>query len=226
MATMVGGLAGLRAGLPGLHAAEYFVRAGLELVLARLGGTDPFDKPHAAYLLVEVAGVPGTTGDLAAVVGGLPAVEDAAVATSSRQREALWRLRELHTDALAAAGPPRKYDVTVPHAELARFVADAVALVDARPGLTCHHFGHLGDGNVHLNVLGPAGPDLDGDVLGLVANRGGSISAEHGIGRLKRPWLHLSRTEAEIGAMTAVKVALDPHGTLNPGVLLPPSPGA
>ena len=221
LATMVSGLAGLRAGLPGLHAAEYMVRPGVELVIERFGGSDPFDRPYPAYLLVEVAGPPGTTGDLGAVVASLRGVLDAAVATSSRQRDALWRLRELHTDALAAAGPPRKYDVTLPLAHLAAFVDAAVILVEASPGLTCHHFGHLGDGNVHVNVLGHPGHELDGELLGLVTAYGGSISAEHGIGRLKRPWLHLSRTAEEIDAMAAVKVALDPRGTLNPGVLLP-----
>jgi FAD/FMN-containing dehydrogenase len=182
---------------------------------------DPFDRPYPAYLVVEVAATADPTGDLAAAVGRLDEVLDAAVATSEARREELWRLRELHTEALAAVGPPRKYDVTVPLGALDPFVAEARELVEAVPGHTCHHFGHLGDGNVHLNVLGPDAEDLDGDVYRLVAAHGGSISAEHGIGRLKRPWLHLSRSPAEVAAMRAVKAALDPAGLLNPGVLLP-----
>jgi FAD/FMN-containing dehydrogenase len=218
---MVAGLARLRAELPDLDSAEYVVRRGVDLVESTFGVPDPFERPYPAYLVVEVAATTDPTAELAAAVAGIGGVLDAAVATTEARRHDLWRLRELHTEALAAAGPPRKYDVTVPLATLEAFVAAAVTLVDAGPGRTCHHFGHLGDGNVHLNVLGPVSADLDGEIYGLVAAHGGSISAEHGIGRLKRPWLHLSRSGAEITAMRAVKAALDPRGVLNPGVLLP-----
>jgi len=227
---MVDGLASLRAEVPGLEAAEYFVRAGVDLVRSVFGEPDPFGRPHPAYLLVEAAGTTDPTAELAAAVEGLDEVLDAAVADGPTPRARLWRLRELHTEALAAVGPPRKYDVSVPLPGLPAFVDAAVDLVrslsGARP-LVCHHFGHLGDGNVHLNVLGLAdapGEDValvDGAVLGLVADHGGSISAEHGIGRLKRPWLHLSRTPAELAGFAALKGALDPAGILNPGVLLP-----
>lgn len=210
--TMVEGLVALRARVPDLEAAEYVVRPGVELVMAAFGVADPFERPYPAYLLVEMSSPVDA-------LDGLPGLLDAAVAAGPRQRDELWRLRELHTEALAAAGPPRKYDVSVPLSGLSEFLDEAVALV-ARHGAACHHFGHLGDGNVHLNVLGADGDTLDGVLLPLVATHGGSISAEHGIGRLKRPWLHLSRSPAEIAAMTAVKAALDPHGTLNPGVLL------
>jgi FAD/FMN-containing dehydrogenase len=84
-------------------------------------------------------------------------------------------------------------------------------------------FGHLGDGNVHVNVTG-AGEDeaVDDAVLTMVAEWGGSISAEHGVGRAKRAWLHLQRSPAELEAFRAIKAALDPNGILNPNVLLPP----
>ena len=118
-----------------------------------------------------------------------------------------------------APGRPRKYDVSVTPGHVPRFVGEVVH-VCARWGLAAHHWGHLGDGNVHLNVPG-ATAGLDPEVLSVVAAHGGSISAEHGIGRLKRPYLHLSRSPAEIGAMVAIKRALDPGGILNPGVLLP-----
>jgi FAD/FMN-containing dehydrogenase len=121
---------------------------------------------------------------------------------------------------VAAVGVPRKFDVTVPVASLPAFVTAAGGLA-GEAGATVHHWGHLGDGNVHLNVLGLASDELDGPLLALVADLGGSISAEHGIGRLKRRWLHLSRTPAEIAVFRAVKEALDPAGVLNPGVLLP-----
>jgi FAD/FMN-containing dehydrogenase len=221
LATMVAGVARLRAELPGLEAAEYVVRAGVELVQAVFGVAEPFDHAYPAYVVIEAAGPTDPTSDVADAVGRLEEVLDAAVADTPRRREELWRLRELHTEALAAIGPPRKYDVTLPLDNLATSVAGVVTMVEDHPGLSCHHFGHLGDGNVHLNVVGPASPELDGEVLELVAAAGGSISAEHGIGRLKRPWLHLSRSPDEIAAMRAVKAALDPDGVLNPGVLLP-----
>jgi FAD/FMN-containing dehydrogenase len=206
----------------GLEAAEYFVRAGLEVVMDRFGLADPFPRPSAVYLLVEAAGARDPLDDLTAAVGATGVVLDAAVASSAARREDLWRLRDLHTEAVAAVGPPRKYDVTVGVADLPAFVAAAAAVVAAASASsTVHHWGHLGDGNVHLNVLGAVPGDLDGAVLGLVARCGGSISAEHGIGRLKRSWLHLSRSPAEIGAFHALKGALDPAGILNPGVLLP-----
>ena len=96
-------------------------------------------------------------------------------------------------------------------------VGDAVGTADA------YLFGHLGDGNVHVNVVGPPADDdrVDEAVLRLVAEHGGSISAEHGIGRAKQPWLALSRSATELAAFRAIKDALDPRGILNPGVLLP-----
>ena len=219
VATMVEGLARIRASVSGLEAAEYMVRRGVELVMATFGTPDPFPDPHPAYLLLEVAGTSDPTPELAAALSTL---EHVAVADSSGHRAQLWALRDLHTSALAEAGPPRKYDVSVPLDRLAAFVADAVMLVEDHTELTCHHFGHLGDGNIHINVLGPGAEQLDGALLGLVSERGGSISAEHGIGRLKQPWLSLSRSAAEIEAFTAIKTALDPHGIMNPGVLFGP----
>jgi len=232
LGTMVAGLSALRGDVEGLEAAEYVVRAGVDLVRRTFGVAEPFARCHPTHLLVEAAAATDPTAELAAAVGRLDGILDAAVADGAHQREALWRIRELHTEALAAAGPPRKYDVSVPISALPRFVAAAVGMVE--PPARCHHFGHLGDGNVHLNVLGldltdssrgapdsPAVRELDGALLGLVASHGGSISAEHGIGRLKREWLHLSRSPAELAAFRSLKSALDPRGILNPGVLLP-----
>jgi FAD/FMN-containing dehydrogenase len=97
------------------------------------------------------------------------------------------------------------------------------AVADAAPGARTIIYGHLGDGNLHVNVLGPAPHDerVDEAVLELVGEFGGSISAEHGVGVAKRRWLHLTRSPDEIDVMAAVKHALDPNGILNPGVLLP-----
>jgi FAD/FMN-containing dehydrogenase len=111
-------------------------------------------------------------------------------------------------------------------------VPDLVARIDAwlaseRPDAHGIYYGHLADGNVHVNVLGAARDDdaVDEAILTTVAEMGGSISAEHGVGQAKTRWLHLSRSPGEIEAMRAVKRALDPHGILNPGKLLPPATG-
>jgi FAD/FMN-containing dehydrogenase len=141
-------------------------------------------------------------------------------------------VRERQADAIAAVhGAPVKFDIGVPLASLAGFVTRVGEVArSASPGAELVVFGHLADGNLHVNVL-PAqpvatgGPDeaaLDEAVLGLVAECGGTVSAEHGIGVQKPAYLALSRSAAEIAAMWAVKRALDPAGLLNPGVGLPP----
>jgi FAD/FMN-containing dehydrogenase len=118
-------------------------------------------------------------------------------------------------------------DVTLPAAGIAGFV-DAVRSVVQRTvtGSTCLVYGHLGDGNLHVNVVGPAPDDdsVDDAVLALVVEGGGSISAEHGIGTAKKRWLLRARSEAEVAAYRAIKAALDPAGILNPGKLGLPSP--
>ena len=117
-----------------------------------------------------------------------------------------------------------KLDVTLAASALAPFCNEVVVRVgEARPAARVLLFGHVGDGNIHVNVVGPAADDeaVDDLVLGLVVERGGSISAEHGIGTLKKRWLARDRSAAEVAAMRAVKGALDPDGVLNPNVLLP-----
>jgi FAD/FMN-containing dehydrogenase len=110
---------------------------------------------------------------------------------------------------------------------LAAFIDHVTDIVrDADPDATTWLFGHAGDGNVHVNVTGVDRDDLtvDDRVMHYVAELGGSISSEHGIGTAKRPWLHLNRSEAELEAFRRIKRALDPVGILNPNVLLPPRP--
>lgn len=211
-----------------LVAEELFFADGVALVCERLGLPAPLGGGFAAYLLVEAAAADDPTGRLADVVGSDPEVGDVAVATDDAGAARLWRYREAHTEAINALGPPHKLDVTLPESALAGFVGevrDAVARLapDARTWL----FGHVGDGNVHVNVTGLAPDDdrVDAVVLELVASLGGSISAEHGIGVAKRDWLHLNRSAEELAAFRAIKAALDPTGTLNPGVLLPPPLG-
>jgi FAD/FMN-containing dehydrogenase len=200
-----------------LEAAELLLDDGMELVCAHLGLPRPL-AAAPAYLLVE------WSGPVDAFEAAADEVLDAVVADDAGRRTALWRYREAHTEAINALGVPHKLDVTLPLPALGGFVADVRASVAAvAPQAVVVLFGHVADGNVHVNVVGPPPDDdsVDEAVLRLVAERGGSISAEHGIGTAKRRWVHLSRTEAELAAFRSIKAALDPAGILNPNVLLP-----
>jgi FAD/FMN-containing dehydrogenase len=210
-------LARLRREAPSLECADFFLDDGLQLVLDHLRVGPPLEPRPPVYLIVELAARGEVTEELAAVLGDA----DAVVGIDGPDRDRLWRLRESHTEAIAAQGVAHKLDVGVPLDRLAGFldaVPEAVAAVapDARAVL----FGHLGDGNVHVNVLGAEGDAVDEAVLRLVADSGGTISAEHGVGVMKARWLGLTRSEAEIAAMRAIKRALDPQGILNPGAVL------
>ncbi len=227
----------IRAAVPDLLAAEYVDAAGLALVCQTAGLPAPAPASYEGYLLVELAGAAAAVDRLAAV----PLPADTAVAQDARGMAGLWAYRERLTEAIAAAGIPHKVDVAVPIPELGAFCAgldaavhDAarhggVARQDARPAAGREGpprvivFGHLGVGNLHVNVLGPDPADtrVDEAVARLAAAHGGSAAAEHGVGRVKTGWLAWTRSAAEIGAMRSIKTALDPAGLLNPGVLLP-----
>ncbi len=214
----------LRRSLTDLQALELFWADGLALVCDTFGLERPLPGHHAAYLLVEVAGSPGVVDRLAAGLADIGVdLAAAAVAETDAQRRALWRYREAHTEAINLVGVPHKQDVTVPLRHMARFVDDARSLVaDHAPGARLWLFGHAGDGNLHVNVTGvdPADEALDAALLELAARAGGSISAEHGIGRAKAAQLHLNRTAAELDLYRGIKAAFDPAGILNPGVIL------
>lgn len=213
----------LRALLPDLAAAEIVYDDGLALVMAHAGLVRPFDRPHPAYLLVEVAGQSDPTDALMEALGEVDGLLDATVARDAPTRRALWDYREKHTESISALGVPVKLDVCLPLGELARFVDDLPAVVaEVAPGARPVLFGHLNEGNLHVNVLGVGddhGP-VTSAVLHRVAASAGSISSEHGVGRSKAAYLGLSRSPVEVAAMRAVKDALDPRGILNPGVLL------
>jgi FAD/FMN-containing dehydrogenase len=223
-AQVVDVVARLRRDAPGLEAAEVFYPEGLALVQQHAGLPSPLRRGWGAYLLLECAGRDDSVLDeLASVADGLGA-DAAAVALDAPSRRRLWAYRERHTEMVNSLGVPHKLDVTLPLTQLARFETDVRQLVAAvAPDATLILWGHVGDGNLHVNVVGPPPNDetVDDAVLRLVAGLGGSISAEHGVGRAKRAWLSLTRSPTEIAVMSAVKRALDPHGTLNPGVLLP-----
>jgi FAD/FMN-containing dehydrogenase len=151
-------------------------------------------------------------------------VADVAVAPDERSTNRLWAYRELHTTAINTLGPPHKFDVTLPAGQLATFADEVRRQVDALdPAARTWLFGHIADGNLHVNVTGLAPDDerIDDVVFHLVASLGGSISAEHGIGTAKKRWLPLNRSTAELAAFAAIKRALDGNGILNPNVLLP-----
>ena len=150
-------------------------------------------------------------------------VSEVAVATDPARRAELWHFREAHTLAINTLGVPHKLDVTLPQGSLGEFIDRVPGVVNAvEPAARTWLFGHVGDGNIHVNVTGLATDDerVDDAVFGLVAGFGGSISAEHGIGTAKKRWLHLSRSSAELAAFGSIKAALDPDGILNPHVLV------
>jgi FAD/FMN-containing dehydrogenase len=206
-----------------LEAAEVFYPEGLALVQRHAGLAPPFPRPWGAYLLVECAGRDESVLDDLVGLADSVSRDAAAVGLDGPSRQRLWDYRERHTEAVNALGVPHKLDVTLPFGQLAQFEKDVRAAVAAvAPDATVILWGHVGDGNLHVNVVGPEDDDdtVDDAVLRLVAGLGGSISAEHGIGRAKMDWLSLTRSPAELAAMKAVKRGLDPAGMLNPGVLL------
>jgi FAD/FMN-containing dehydrogenase len=214
----------LRSLLPGLRAAEYFEAPGLALVRAHTGLPAPLPREYPAYLLADAAASEDDTERIVV----LASLQEAAVAMDAQARARLWAYRERHTESISAAGIPHKLDVALPLGRLAAFRAEldeVIAKAAIITGARTIVFGHIGAGNLHVNVLGPDPDDdaVDDAVLRLAAGHGGTISAEHGIGRAKAAVLHLSRSAAEIEAMCALKSALDPAGLLNPGVLFAPS---
>jgi FAD/FMN-containing dehydrogenase len=215
-------LATLRTHAPSLESCDFFLDDGLQLVLEHQHRQSPFPTRAPVYVLAECAGRSDPTEELAGALQEA-GIEDALVADDTTSREALWAIREGHTDAINAAGVPHKLDVGIPLAELDRFLAEVRGAVAEAGGERTILFGHLGDGNVHVNVLGadPDDPAVDDAVLELTLRCGGTISAEHGVGVAKARWLERARGAAEVAAMRKIKRALDPGELLNPGAVLP-----
>ena len=215
-----------------LEAFEFLTDKALRHVLAH-GGQDPFDASHPTYVLAEFAqrGEADETAALAAFehAVGQGWVEDGVIAGSDAQAAELWRLREGISESLAPH-VPYKNDVAVRVSAMPAFLAEADALLAREyPGFEVVWFGHIGDGNLHINVLKPADLSQEafaercGGVTGLLAGllekHGGSISAEHGIGLAKKAWLPGTRSEAEIELMRGIRRVFDPNGIMNPGKL-------
>lgn len=210
---------------PAVQAVEFMRQSGIDLVCNRSSLRRPMRDDHEAYMLIEVATPANAHEALATVIEGIVTASDVAVGWTQADRQALWSYRELHTESIGTLGPVHKLDVAVPPAALPALI-ETVETEVARgwPAATSWFFGHVAEGSVHVNITGVPADDtaVDDCVLRVVLDLGGSISAEHGIGRAKLTWVNHARTSAETRTAHAVKQALDPLGLLNPGVLLPP----
>ncbi len=217
---------------------ELMPRDGLDLVFEHIPDTrDPLGGSHPWYVLAELTS-PRTDDRLsdaleAALAAAIAAgeVADATLAATEAQRAALWNIRETLPEAERVDGASVKHDVSVPVAAVPSFIAEATPAIERGwPGARVLAFGHLGDGNVHFNARPPEGGSYDafranGPAITRLVNditvaHGGSISAEHGIGTLKREELVRLANPAKLAAMRAIKAALDPLGIMNPGKLL------
>ncbi|RYE75895.1 MAG: hydroxyacid dehydrogenase, partial [Hyphomicrobiales bacterium] len=164
--------------------------------------------------------------------------EDVVIAASEAQAEAFWRIRHSISEAERAAGPAVQHDISVPVDAMPRFMIEGAAQAERQfPGTHAVAYGHLGDGNIHFHVRAATGAEAEAFYAGpakaitrlvhdMVVAAGGSISAEHGIGQMKRDELERLGPPSRIAALRAIKLGLDPHGLLNPGklVTLAPSP--
>lgn len=221
-----------------LEGFEIVPHGCLDAVLRHIPQTRaPLAAPHPWYALVELAGdaEDGLDARLqAALAAALDAslVDDVVIAKNEAESEAFWKLRDSISEAERAEGPALQHDVSVPVDLMPRFIADNPARLQAAlPGARALSFGHLGDGNVHHHVQPPAGVDGQAwlDAHGEAASRlvyahvlelGGSISAEHGIGQMKRDLLAELDSPARLAALRGVKAGLDPAGLFNPGKLI------
>ena len=219
---------------------ELMPRLGIDFTTAHIPGVrDPLDTRHDWYVLIDLS-----TGDSAEAADRLiealleegfeaGLVENAVIAASEAQKRALWHMRESMSEAQKPEGGSIKHDVSVPVSAIPAFMAEAgAAVLAAMPGARICAFGHMGDGNIHYNISQPVGADkaafiarwreINAIVHGLVLAHGGSISAEHGIGQLKRDELAAIRAPIEIALMRRIKQAFDPAGIMNPGKVIAP----
>lgn len=217
---------------------ELMPRLGVEFTTRHIEGVrDPLSEPHPWYALIDIStsdsAETAETMVHALLEWGLETglVRDAVIANSVAQQTALWHMRESMSDAQKPEGGSIKHDVSVPVSSIPRFMeaADA-AVMGAVPGARICAFGHLGDGNIHYNISQPVGADkaaflarwreVNEIVYGIVLSMNGSISAEHGIGQLKRDELARIRPTIEIDLMRRIKRAFDPANIMNPGKVI------
>ncbi|NBW09379.1 MAG: FAD-binding oxidoreductase [Caulobacteraceae bacterium] len=220
----------------GVEAFELMKRLGAELVIKNIPDTRwPLDPIPEWSVLIEIAS--GTPGGAEAQLDALLEVAfeeglitDAAIAQNDSQRAAFWRLREEHSAALKPEGGGWKHDVSVPISRIADYIDEATAAVERfHPGARVSVFGHVGDGNLHYDILPAVGEDIPAFIArwkegsqvvhDVVARYDGSISAEHGLGRLKTDEVRKYKSPLEVETMAAIRRALDPKRIMNPAVL-------
>ena len=213
-----------------LTAFEFFSELALQKVTKRGDVPRPFSEPCAFYALVEF----DADADEEAAIAFEEALDrdwitTGVISQSDAQAAALWSLRENISESIAA-DTPYKNDLSVRISEVPGFLSDVDGIVNKHyPDLDVCWYGHIGDGNLHLNILKPESLTIDEfferchrinpELFSLIEQRGGSISAEHGVGLLKRDFLPFSRSDAEIGLMRDLKRVFDPSGIMNPGKL-------
>jgi FAD/FMN-containing dehydrogenase len=221
----------LQARVP-LSAFELIPRLALELVIKHIPGTrEPVAKAAPWYVLIEASGGAGLEDQLEAALVTQNYATDATLARSQAQASELWRIRDSISEAQKREGASIKHDISVPVAAIPAFIEKATMAVAAKfPGARPVTFGHLGDGNLHFNFSAPPGGDAEFlagwdemqlIVHDLVKEFSGSISAEHGIGLMKRDLLLRYKSHEELDAMRALKHAFDPNNILNPGKVVP-----
>jgi FAD/FMN-containing dehydrogenase len=215
-----------------IMAYEFFTEKCLARLRRHRNIRIPLGSPSDYYVLLEVERAEQES--LEAWIGSLferEMVTDGTLAQHAGEAAALWELREGISESLTATGMPHKNDVALPIAELEGFCAELGSFFEGRyPGWEIALFGHIGDGNLHVNVMKPDDLDkseflrrtkeADHAIFSLVKKYRGSVSAEHGIGLLKKDYLGYSRSPAEIAIMKSIKQALDPLGIMNPGKIL------
>jgi FAD/FMN-containing dehydrogenase len=212
-----------RAGLT-LDAAELMTRSGIDLVCQHQQLRRPLSADAPFCVLVEVSGREDAETTLLEVLDDSHEfMLDAVVEEGPAHR--LWQYRESHTESVGAASstPPVKLDISTPLRDIEAFLNELTTGLDRRfPGVRAICFGHVADGNIHVNLL-DAAPDqrdtLSDFVFHLVTDHNGSISAEHGVGRAKAPWMTLGRSAVDLDVMRSIRAALDPAGILNPHIL-------
>lgn len=217
---------------------ELLPRIGMEFVLRHIAGArDPFATAHPWYVLIEISSGSESSANRAMLEASLASaadmglILDAVMAENLAQSQALWGLRENLSDVQKLEGASIKHDISVPVSAIAEFIARASAAVTkVLPGIRPVPFGHMGDGNVHFNLSQPLGMDgaaylarwdeFNKIVHDIVTDMGGSISAEHGLGRMKRIEITRYKSIVEMELMRSIKRALDPKGIMNPGKLV------